>query len=267
MNQEALRMSRKERERMVVMEQVANGTLALNRAAEMMGVCVRQAVRIKKRYAKQGPAGLVHRGRDRVSNRRLPKDLKERALALYAEHFPDFGPRLAAEKMEECHGLAVQEETLRLWLLDAHLWQGKRAARQHRRRRARRERFGELVQMDGSDHDWFEGRGPRCCLMVMVDDATGRIALLLVPSETTQSALMILRKWVEMWGIPEALYADGKTVYFPPEFSATGETEFGQVAHRMGIETIRAHSPQAKGRVERKNSLLQDRLVKEFREC
>jgi len=264
MNQETLKMSKKERQRAQVMAEVVSGRWSLARAAREMRVSKRQAVRIKKRYLREGEAGLVHRSRDRVSNRRKPDGFRQEVLALYRERYGDFGPTLAAEKMAELDGVSVHPETLRLWLKAAHLWQGKHKAREHRKQRQRRERFGELVQIDGSDHAWFEERGPRCTLMVMVDDATGRMALHMATAETTQAALRVLRQWVGLHGVPQALYADGKSVYFSPKGSDK-PTEFGQVARRLEIDMIPAHSPQAKGRVERKNSLLQDRLVKELR--
>lgn len=264
MTQETLKMSKRERERARVMVEVVSERWTLARGAREMGVSVRQAIRIKNRYLSNREAGLLHRSRDRVSNRRKPDAFRQEVLALYRERYRDFGPTLAAEKMAELDGVIVHPETLRLWLKTARLWQGKHNAREHRKQRQRRERFGELVQIDGSDHAWFEARGPRCTLMVMVDDAKGRVVLHMAPAETTQAALSVLRRWVGLYGVPQALYADRKSVYFSPGDSDK-TTEFGQVARRLEIELIRAHSPQAKGRVERMNGTLQDRLVKELR--
>ena len=264
MSQETLKMSRKERDRALVMEKVASGIMGIGEAAVKMNVSLRQAIRVKKRYLKHGEAGLVHRSRDRVSNHRLSSEVRRKALELYQTKYWDFGPTLASEKMAEFDHLVMHPETLRLLLKRALLWQGRGKELKHRKRRARRERFGELVQVDGSDHLWFELRGPRACLMVMVDDATGRIMLHMAPGETTVAALMVLRKWVSRWGVPVDLYTDRKMVYFPPDGSKN-ETEFQQVTRRLGIGMIPAGSPQAKGRVENRNKLLQDRLVKEFR--
>lgn len=246
------------------MEEVVGGRCTLERAAREMRVSKRQAVRIKQRYVSEGDAGLAHRSRDRVSNRRAPEAVRQAALELYRRRYADFGPTLASEKMAEHDGVRVNPETLRLWLKAARLWQGLRKAREHRKRRQRRERFGELAQIDGSEHAWFEGRAGRACLMVMVDDATGRVVLHMAAAETTQAALAVARKWVGLHGAPQALYADRKSVYFSPGDSGK-TTEFGQVMRRLEIDLIRAHSPQAKGRVERMNGTLQDRLVKELR--
>jgi len=273
MNQETLTMSHKETTRLIMMERVMDGSITLTDAAERMGISLRQAIRIKQRFARWGAGGLVHRSRGRLSNRRLPEPLRREALALYREHYADFGPLLAAEKMAQRDGLQVHPETLRRWLIGACLWSGRSRWRRHRRRRTRRERFGEMVQIDGSDHEWFEQRGPRACLMVMVDDATGRIMLHMAAAETTRDALVVLRKWVGRYGAPAALYADRKSLYFSLQAlhnpakrnDPWALSDFAQVAHRLGIAMIPAGSPQAKGRVERKNGLLQDRLVKELR--
>lgn len=264
MTQGTLKMSEKERDRLSVMEKVEAKIMGIAEAALKMGISPRQAIRIKKRYLKDKAAGLVHRSRGRVSNHRLPAGIRAKALRLYEDRYPDFGPTLASEKMAERDGLIIHPETLRLLLKGACLWGGQKKATEHRKRRARRECFGELVQMDGSEHLWFELRGAKACLMVMVDDATGKMMLYMASGETTFAALTLLRKWVARWGAPVDLYTDRKTVYFPPSGSKN-ETEFQQVAHRLGIGMIPAGSPQAKGRVENRNKLLQDRLVKEFR--
>jgi transposase len=266
-------MSRKERRRLVVLDQVKTGALTLKEGAERMGVCYRQAKRVWKRWREEGEEGLVHRSRGGFSNRRSDPALKSEALRLYDEHYEDFGPTLAAEKLAEKHGVKVNRETLRRWLLGACLWPGKTKARRHRRRRPRREHFGEVVQMDGSHHAWFEDRAPACCLMVMVDDATGRSLVRMAPEETTEAAFRTLRRWIERHGVPAALYVDRKNIYVSdreptPEEKRAGTgplTDFGRACWRLGIEIIPARSPQAKGRVERRNGVLQDRLVKELR--
>ena len=273
MKQETLLMSHKERERMIVMEQVKAGAMTLAHAAQRMGLSLRQAVRIKARYLKSGPSGLVHRSRGRISNRRLSEAFREQVLALYDKEYKGFGPTLAAEKMLERNSVTVHRETLRRWLIESHRWLGRTVWRKHRRSRPRREHFGEMLQIDGSDHDWFEERAPRSCLMVVVDDATNRMKLHMDQTETTHAALWVLRKWAQAHGVPESIYADRKNVYFTQ--TALHEphrrndpkilSQFGRVAQRLGIKMIPAHSPQAKGRVERANGLLQDRLVKEFR--
>jgi transposase len=266
-------MSEKERKRARVLVQVEAGALDLRSAAQRMGVSYRHARRLFKRWRSWGEGGLVHGLRDMPSNRRIDKEARRRALAICRERYGDFGPTLACEKLREEHGIALSDETLRKWLLAEGLWQGRRAARRHRKRRARRECFGELVQLDGSHHDWFEGRAKECCAMVMVDDATGWGLAQLAEEETTEAAFRILREWIVRHGIPGQLYTDAKNVYVVDRDPNEEErrlgcgplTDFGRACWRLGIELITAHSPQAKGRVERRNGLLQDRLVKELR--
>ena len=266
-------MSSKERRRWVVLHQVETDAVTLKEASERMGVSYRQAKRIWKRWREEGESGLIHRSRGGLSNRRSDPVLKREALRLYQEHYRDFGPTLAGEKLEEKHGLRVNRETLRRWLLGACLWGGRTKARRHRRRRPRREHFGELVQFDGSHHAWFEDRAAPCCLMVMVDDATGRSAARMASEETTEAAFRTLRRWIERHGVPAALYTDRKNIYVSDREPTVEEkragtgalTDFGRACWRLGIEIIAARSPQAKGRVERRNGVLQDRLVKELR--
>ena len=273
MGQELLRMSAKERRRMIVMEQVESGGTTLVDGARRMEVSYRQAKRIWKRWQSQRAGGLVHRSRGRVSNRRADETFKAHVLALYQRCFSDFGPTLACEKLAELHQIDVRRETLRRWLHEAHLYVPRRAARTHRKRRQRRERFGSLVQLDGSHHAWFEQRGPSCCAMVMVDDATGATMVHMAEQETTAGAYEILRQWIERFGLPAAIYVDRKSVFYLQREPTEEEkrqgsgalTEFGKAAWRLGIEIVFANSPQAKGRVERKNGVLQDRLVKELR--
>jgi len=271
--QETLTMSRKERRRLVVLHQVETGALTLKEAGERMGVSYRQARRVRKRYEDEGESGLIHRSRGRASNRRADPALRSKALAFYEECYGDFGPTLAAEKLAEANNVHVHHETLRRWLLGDCQWPGKCAARRHRRRRPRRERFGELVQLDGSHHAWLEDRAAPSCLMVMIDDATSRSVARMAPEETTRAAFEVLREWIERHGVPGALYTDRKNVYVSDREPTVEEkragtgplTDFGRACWRLGIEIIAAHSPQAKGRVERRNGVLQDRLVKELR--
>jgi transposase len=272
-NQETVVMNQKERKRMVVLERVKGQEISLRQAARQMDLSRRQAIRLKARYLAGGAAGIVHRGRGRPGNRRADPDQRRRAIEIYEDQYRGFGPTLAAEKMAEREGLVVHPETLRRWLAATGDWGGRSRQRLHRRRRSRRQRFGQMLQIDASEHDWFEGRGPRAALMVLIDDATGRMKLHMAPAETTQAALTVLRKWVLRWAVPESIYADCKSVYWSktalesPELRGRRQvhSEFGRVCMGLGIELIAAHSPQAKGRVERCNGTLQDRLVKEFR--
>ncbi len=267
-----LTMSAKERDRSKVLERVGRGELTLKEAAEMTGVSYRQMKRLKKRFEKDGDQGFVHQGRGKAGNRGHKEELKKRVLEKYKERYPDFGPTLAAEKLEK-EGDLVNAETLRQWLIKEGLWQRKRKRSAHRSQRERRAHFGELVQMDGSHHRWFEERGEKCCLMNLVDDATGRTLSIFAKEETTEAAMRLLKMWIEKYGIPTALYVDRKNVYVPDERveeKARQEgrehyTQFGRACAALGIKVIKAYSPQAKGRVERSHAVYQDRLVKELR--
>jgi hypothetical protein len=195
-------------------------------------------------------------------------------LALYQEDYPGFGPTLAAEQMAQREGLVVDHDTLRGWLIATGLWQVRHdRGRRHRRWRPRKEHPGEMVQMDGSDHDWFEGRGPRCVLMVLIDDATGWTWGRFVQAETTEAAFLALRDYTRQRGLPRSLYVDRDSIYVVNRVATAGEnlentgplTQFARAMRELDVELIKAHSPQAKGRVERMNGTLQDRLVKLLR--
>lgn len=268
-----LLMSHKERQRKSALDLVQSGVITLVEASRRMRLSYRQTLRVYKRFLADGDAGLVHCRRGRPSNRACPVSFHEEVVRRYRERYQvhGFGPTLAAEKLAG-EGLYVDHETLRRWLLAGGDWQKRRKHREHRTRRERRAHFGELVQMDGSHHDWFgPGRG-KSCLMNMVDDATGTTMGLLYPQETTEAAMTLLRRWIERYGVPVALYTDRKNVYITEreptiEEQLAGElplTAFGKACKKLGIEIIAAHSPQAKGRVERSNGTYQDRLVKEL---
>jgi transposase len=269
---ETLRMSQGERRRLVVMSQVASGKLVLRQASELLSVSYRQAKRIWCRYQAEGDGGVVHRLRGRPSNHRSPAELRERVLARYREAYHDYGPTLAAECLAE-EGLAMGIETLRQWLRGAGLWAPQRQRRAHRRRRARKEHWGELVQMDGSHHDWFEGRRCWAVLMVMIDDATGRIDARFFEGETLAAAFTMFGEYAVKYGLPQAIYVDRAGVYRSDREPTEAEilagkepqTEFGRAMEEVGVKLILARSPQAKGRVERMNRTLQDRLVKALR--
>lgn len=269
----ALLMSRKERDRMEVMGWKEHSGISLVMAAEAMGVSYRQAKRIWRRYKADKGAGLVHLGRGRKSNRGYGLEMKEQVLRAYSERYKGFGPTLASEKLEEEIGIRVGHETLRRWLMAEGMWERRRKPRRHRQRRERKPCFGDLIQMDGSHHEWFEGRGPKSCLLSMVDDATGITMAMMAEEETTEAAMQLLKEWIVTYGIPRALYTDRKNVYIidrarRPEEIMTGReplSVFGKVCKKLGIRIIAARSPQAKGRVERKHGVYQDRWVKELR--
>lgn len=268
-------MSATERDRLTLLSRVRDGQLELKAAAGLMEVSYRQARRLLKRFSASGAAGLVHRLRGRPGNRgRAEPADRERALALYREHYADFGPTLAAEYLAKDHELVVDHETLRRWLIQAKLWKPRRdVTRQHRRWRERRAHAGQMVQMDGSHHAWFEERGPKCVLMVMVDDATGWTWAQFHESESTEAAMKTLWSYIDQRGLPGSLYVDKHSIHRVNRMTTTHEnltgkrplTQFGRAMEDLGVELICAHSPQAKGRVERANSTLQDRLVKALR--
>lgn len=270
---ETIEMSARERRRMGLMSRVAGRTLKLRVAAEMMHVCYRQAKRIWRRYGQEGDAGLVHKGRGRCSNRMRPITERKRAVALYDAKYPDFGPLLASEHLAADHGLAVDHETLRRWLVEAGSWRPGHRREVHRAARERRPRRGDLVQVDGSKHDWFEGRGPKPVLMVMIDDATNTTLARFYEAEDTAAAYDIFERYVRTYGKPAALYPDRDSIYkctreanLEEQLADTGpETQFARAMRELGVELLPAYSPQAKGRVERRHGLFQDRLVKEMR--
>jgi Helix-turn-helix domain len=266
-------MSGKERKRMTVMAGVMEEELTLVEAAELMGVGYRQSKRIWKRYQADGDAGLVHRLRGQPSARRKPAALRAQALARYAEErYADFGPTLMAEHLAK-EKLVVDHETLRRWRLAEGTHTVRRRKQQHRQWRERKPSFGAMVQLDGSHHDWFEGRGPRCVLMVMVDDATNQMRARFFAEETTRASYDVLEGWVRQHGLPASLYVDRDSIYRCEGMANIAEqlagqepqTQFGRAMEQLGVELILANSPQAKGRVERMNGVLQDRLVKELR--
>lgn len=267
-----LLMSTKERERLKVLARVKKSEMKLKEAAELLGVSYRQAKRQYGRYREEGDKGLVHRGRGRAGNRGYSQDFKKKVIARYQERYPDFGPTLAAEKLEE-DGYKLNPETLRLWLVEAGIWQKRRKRAAHRSWRERRAHFGEMLQLDGSHHRWFEERGEKSCLMNLVDDATGTTLSFFAKEETTEAAMILLWAWIDKYGIPAAIYVDRKNVYVPDEkqvLEAREEgrehyTQFGRACAQLGIRVIKAYSPQAKGRVERSHGVYQDRLVKELR--
>lgn len=269
---ETFQMSQWDRRRLVVMSQVASGKVSLVQASELLSVSYRQVKRIWSRYQAEGDGGVVHRLRGRPSNRQVPSELRERVLARYREAYHDYGPTLAAECLAE-EGLEVSVETLRQWLKAACLWSPQRQRKAHRRRRTRKEHWGELLQMDGSHHDWFEGRREWAVLMVAIDDATGRIYARFFEEETLVASFTTFREYAGKYGFPQAIYVDRASIYRSDREPTEAEilagkepqTQFGRAMEELGVKLILANSPQAKGRVERVNRTLQDRLVKALR--
>ena len=259
-------MSQTERDVLKIMEPVLQGKRTQAEAARLLKLTVRHVRRIQRRLESEGDGAVVHRLRGRASNRRLGEDVRETVLTKYREHFGDFGPTLASEKLAEL-GLEVSDETLRRWLLAEGLWAPRRQRAQHRQRRQRRSCWGELVQMDASLHEWTEGRGEAMLLMTMIDDATSRIEAGFYDGETVANYMDLTECWLRKHGRPLALYTDRDSVF---QWQSKGRaleglTQFGRALETLGIELILAHSPQAKGRVERFFGTAQDRWVKELR--
>lgn len=263
-------LSSRELKRIEVLGRVKGGNLKLGEAAELLDLSYRQIKRLWKRYRGGGAKALQHRGCGRESNRGYEKEFRERVERRYADIYADFGPTLAAEHLAE-EGMAVSRQTLARWLRAAGLWSGSRRRKPYRQRRERRAHFGELVQLDGSFHQWLEDRAGRGCLMHLVDDATSTAEARFYAEETIWAAVGVLRHWIEKYGVPQALYTDWKNVYVREATEAeklAGEaplTQFGRMCQRLGIRILAANSPQAKGRVERAHGTHQDRLVKKLR--
>ena len=260
--QEVLTMSTKERQRLQLLGHLKHGKTTVAKAAAALGVSERQMYRVLGRYRSQGDQGLVHRLRGRSSNRGYTPQVRQEAVRLYETAYPDYGPTLFAEMLSEFHQLQIDSDTLRRWLKEAGLWNGMRAARHHRQKRERRNAIGALLQFDGSFHDWFEDRGPACCLLVAIDDASGRVFMRFAPSENGFDVLATVKTYVERFGIPREFYVDFGSVYYARKKRLT---DLARALSRLGVNVIHAHSPQAKGRVERSNRTHQDRLLKALR--
>ena len=269
-------MSARELGRVELLARVKSGQLRLVDAARLMELSYRQTKRLWRRYRKEGARGLKHRSAGRRSHRAYEEKFRGKILRLVREQYSGavgerFGPTLAAQHLASEDGLQVNAETLRRWMLTEGLWSRARKRRAHRRRRERKEHFGEMVQMDGSFHPWLEERGPQGCLMDLIDDATNTTLARLGEEETIWAAAGVLRAWIDRYGVPHLLYVDWKNLYkrgATPRERLRGEepiTQFGRMCEKLGIRLLAAHSPQAKGRVERVHGTHQDRLVKKLR--
>lgn len=268
-------MSKKELRRKSIFDLVKHGQITQLDASKRLYLSYRQTKRSYQRYLKEGDPGLIHRSRGKSSKRAYSLEIKKAALALYEEKYWDFGPTLASEKLDEEDNIKLNAETLRIWLKEAGLWLPKRQRKAHRARRKRRSRFGELLQLDGSIHAWFTGISKKQCLMNLVDDATGKTLAFLDRGETTEAAFRLLKWWIKLHGIPQSIYVDLKSLYISPKSLRHKDeddlvepewlTHFSRACKILGIEVIKAYSPQAKGRVERNHGVYQDRFVKELR--
>jgi len=268
-------MSQKELDRKVILEAVRQGQMTLQEASDRLEISYRQVKRIWKEYKLKGNAGLVHKLRGKPSTQAYDEAYRKVILQRYEERYIDFGPTFAHEKLTEEDNYSLSVETLRKWLLEAGLWLPKRRRKKHRQRRARKEQFGELLQIDGSIHDWF-CNGKNDCLLNIVDDATGMTLSQLDTGETTFVLLKTLWLWILLYGIPNSIYVDLKNLYISPKRLKKEDAEddkefkeglsvFQRVCKKLHIKIIKAYSPQAKGRVERNHGVYQDRFVKELR--
>jgi len=268
-------MSEREFMRAGVIERVVSGEISSRDGAELLCLSGRQVKRLVRRFRDKGVRGLIHASFGRRSNHARPTRERERVIDLIRERYSGgaevgagqrFGPTLLSEHLSEDEGLDIPVSTLTDWMRPEGLWSRRRKREPHRRRRVRKAHFGELVQLDGSFHDWLEGRGPVGCMMTMTDDATSTMMAGIGREETFWDAVRVLRAWIARYGVPRALYTDWKTLYHSPRPDASIEsTQFGRVCSRLGIRLIAASSPQAKGRVERSHGTNQDRLIKKLR--
>ena len=262
-------MSERDVKRIQVLAEVRAGKRTVVSAAAVLDLGVRQTFRLMSRYEAGGAGALIHQARGRASNRQLSAGIREYAVELVRTKYADFGPTLATEILQEKHSIIIGRETLRRWLMADGLWLSRKQRKTFHQPRLRRERFGELVQIDGSDHRWFEDRGEPCTLLVFIDDATSRLMQLrFVLSESTDSYLTAVHGYVLAFGCPVAFYSDKHVVFRvnkPNAVGGSGMTQLGRALAELNIEIICANSSQAKGRVERVNRTLQDRLVKELR--
>lgn len=274
MGLDRITMSQRELQRLPVIEAVRARRITQVEAAACLGLSERQIRRVQARLQQEGPPGLGHRGRGRPSNRRYPERLRQRVLVLIRQRYPDFGPTLACEQLAARHRIHLSDETVRQWMRQAGLGAGRRRPRPHRQWRERKACCGEMVQVDGSHHDWLEGRGPALVLMGYIDDATNRVFARFYDYEGTLPALDSFARYAKRYGLPQSVYVDRHTTYRSPgkrtvEDELAGrsrpQSQFERALAELGVQVIPAYSPQAKGRIERLFRTFQDRLIKELR--
>src|ERR1700733_7382996 len=262
-------MSKRELSRLDVLARLDGDRLTVLAAAGLMNVTPRQTYRLLSRYRGGGASAIANQHRGRPSNNRLPDEVRDHAVDLVRKLYPDFGPTLAAEKLAERHDLKVSRETLRNWMRQAGIWVSRVERKRIQQPRYRREHFGELIQIDGSDHRWLEDRAAPCTLLVFIDDATSRLMeLRLVPSESTFAYFETLKSYLQHHGRPVAFYSDKHSIFRVSREDAAGGdgmTQFGRALSELNIGILCANTSPAKGRVERAHHTLQDRLVKELR--
>ena len=263
----------KELKRLHIIHKLKEKKISQQTASELLGLCIRQARRILKRVEEEGDTGIIHKSRGKPSNRLFSEELKSKATNLYREEYGDFGPTLANEKMQEIHGISISTQTLRNYLIEQGLWQKKRKGKKHRKWRERKEHFGEMIQMDGSHHDWFEGRGPKLVLMAYIDDATNNVYAGFYDYEGTLPAMDSFKGYVGHYGMPQSIYLDRHSTYKSTAKPTIEDeldnrmpmSQFERSMEEIGVKVIHALSPQAKGRIERLFGTFQDRVIKEMR--
>ena len=273
MPEDIITMKQREIERLRIIQKVVDKHLKQVAAGELLGLCERQVRRLAAAVRQRGAKGVIHGNRGRVSGQKLGERIKAKILSLVKARYPDFGPTLAAETMAEKGEAVVSRETLRQWMIEAEIWQVRRRRKKIHTWRERKAHLGEMVQMDGSHHDWLEGRGPKMVLMGYIDDATGRAYGRFYDYEGVEPAMDSLGRYIGLYGLPQSVYLDKHSTYKTTRQADTdellrGEAAKTQVERAMGeleIQVKHAHSPQAKGRIERNFRTLQDRLVKAMR--
>jgi ribosome maturation protein Sdo1/transposase len=266
-------LSQEEFRKLHVIKKVLDGVVKQIEAAEMLLLSDRQIRRLIKRVKIEGDAGIGHKSRGKPSGRKMPMNIREKVIKLYRKKYKGFGPTLAAEKLHDVEDIRISDETLRLWLIESGDWKKVRKRRGHRQWRERKHYFGEMIQLDGSHHDWFEGRGPKCVLMGYIDDATGNVFGRFYAYEGTIPAMDSFKRYAKKYGLPMSVYLDKHTTYKSPAKLSVKEaidgvepmSEFERAMKELGVQVIHAHSPQAKGRIERLFRTFQDRVIKEMR--
>ena len=266
-------MRQKDLKQLHVIHKVLEKRIKQCEASKIVGLSIRQIRRKSKRVLKEGDKGILHRLRGKPSHNAKSKELKEKVRELYRKKYWDFGPKLASEKLQKIDKIKISDETLRRWLIDSGDWQKRKKTKKHRRWRERKSCFGEMLQGDGSHHKWFEDRGSECVLMGFIDDATGRVYARFYEYEGTIPAMDLMKKYIRKYGIPSSLYMDNHSTY-KSQKKATIEDEiagrkplsqFERSVKELEMGFIHAHSPQAKGRIERLFKTFQDRVIKEMR--
>ena len=260
--------------RLKVIQEAISKKITQTTAAAILWLSERQVGRLVKAVRKEGERGIVHKSRGKPSNCKISADVRGKTIGLYKGKYHDFGPTLAAEKLKEIDEISISEETLRKWLIEEGLWKKKRKRKEHRQWRERKECFGEMVQMDGSHHDWLEGRSHRLALMGYIDYATSKVFARFYDYEGTMPAMDSFKQYIEVTGLPQSIYVDKHSTYksqgkltIEEELEGLEEpmSQFERALEELGVEVIHAHSPQAKGRIERLFGTFQDRVIKEMR--